>query len=190
MEYRNSNTYLSDDWAVVPGTNQSFHDYLFDNYKVTVAGSVGNWVSGGYPMTCSEIRTTINSYIQANCSSLSDYIDTSFGVYSSYTNKINSRQSLANGIPTLLTLTNYSTTPETNNGFHVVLAYGYKDDKFLTNFGWGSEYRQVVLNSSTVHSYYYLEYTGMHTHSQNAYFLNNNETIYVCGCGHVHWPTC
>lgn len=180
-----SGEYPMENWIDMPGTTQAMHDYLFDNYMHTVLG-IGN--EDGYPMAGLEIKNTVRDYMEENCNHLLDDITVHYGALT-YTHRT-PKELISRGIPTLLSLTDYIYNGSNTGKWHVVMAYGYKDDKFLTHFGWNGAYQEVILSDATIHSYYTIEYNGSHVHSSNSFFNVSGENIFVCGCGHVFWPTC
>ena len=94
----------------MPGTTQAFHDYLFDNFLVTLFGL--NWiydlVDNGYPMTASNIEEVLYAYLTDNTYNLKGYTK---HYDKSLLNDVNAIKKLIDtGIPVLLTIINYDYT--------------------------------------------------------------------------------
>ncbi|MDE7348442.1 MAG: hypothetical protein K2N53_02140, partial [Clostridia bacterium] len=94
----------------------------------------------------------------------------------------NPRKLINSGTPVVLVIVNYENPNNQQidkKGRHCVVAYGYKDDTFVTHFGW-EDYPEVYLSKYTAYAYYALEYNGEHVHSRNMMDLLFK---YYCGCG-------
>lgn len=182
--YKDTDFYRFSEWKNMPGTTYAMHDYIFDNYMKTFMG-IG-WPDGGYPMLDGELKDTLEDYMKANCPNL--IADTLFKAgHIFYTHKT-PKEYIAQGLPTLLVLQNYDSSVGAG-GQHIVLAYGYNDDKFLSHFGWwpnSTDGTEVVLSSATIYGYFTIKYNGEHKHSSNVSMKKGNITKYICGCGHVH----
>ena len=182
--YKDIESYDFKDWQNMPGTAYAMRDYLFDKYMHTFMG-IG-WDSAGYPMLNVELNDTLLDYMEDNCSDLIE--DTEYRHGSLLYTHQRPKEYIAEGLPTLLVLQSYDSTIS-NGKSHVVVAYGYKDDKFLAHFGWwpgDTKSAEVIINSSTIYGYFTIKYTGSHKHSYNVSMTNGNVTKYICGCGDVH----
>lgn len=139
-----------------------------------------------YAMLDGELKDTFKEYMKDNCSNLLSYTEFRSGnVF--YTHQ-KTKEYIAEGLPTLLVLQSYDSSLGDGN-HHDVLAYGYKDDIFLTHFGWWPNHKkgaEVVLNSSTIYGYFTIKYNGEHKHSFNISMNKGNITKNICGCGDVH----
>lgn len=171
-------------WDIMPGTNQSLHDYLFKNYM-----SAYHFPGvEGYAMLDEDLAQTIYDYMFDNCRYLLD--DTVFRNGTQPFVEDRARTYIELGQPVCLVLINYTADdPGINFGkYHTVVAYRFKDDKFLTHFGWNPGFdakNQVILNSSTIFGYFTMTYNGEHKCSKNVMMSDGKTVKYVCGCGIV-----
>lgn len=186
--YREGNYYPFDEWETMPGTNYAMRDYLIDKKYMTVFW--GGVFSGGHPMADGELYETLQKYMMDNCPEL--IADTEFRHDSVLFTHEKAREYINQGLPTALVILDYEYTRSVVNGEnkpHVVVAFGYKDDTFLTHFGWNPHSTmdaEVILSSATIYGYFAIKYNGEHKHSSNVYMKNGNVTKYICGCGAVH----
>lgn len=194
--YLEGDTYELSEWSTMymPGTNFSLRDYLLDNYMHTY----GIWEKPGVkdlkknrpsPMADEELKKTFNDYIADNC----PHLKNSYSIRSGnivYTHQ-HPKDYLDLGVPTILVLAKYNYGSRGNDElkWHDVVAYGYKDDKFLVHMGWGPNtptYTEIVISNATIYGYFAVEYNGTHVHSQNLYMKNNSDIYWICGCGYKH----
>ncbi len=184
VSYKDTNYYSFNEWNSMPGTTFAMRDYIFDKYMKTFLG-IG-WPDGGYPMLDEELKDTFKNYMKNNCGNLLSCTEFRSGnVF--YTHQ-KPKEYISEGLPTLLVLQSYNSNLG-DGDHHDVLAYGYKDDTFLTHFGWWPNKKrgaEVVLNSSTIYGYFTIKYNGEHKHSFNVSMNKGNITKYICGCGDVH----
>ena len=179
-KYVEDDTYDLTRWSQVPGTTQGLKDYLFDNYLHTFfIGDDDN----GYPMFNGELKDTMHDYMKDNCPHLLNSVRISDGQIIN-THK-NTKQLLDNGIPVILVLTSNSESKGIKyKKVHQVVAYGYKDDKFLVHSGWYGD-NAIILSEASIYGYYALEYIGEHVHSKNLNMVSGHTLRYVCGCGYI-----
>lgn len=184
VPYQNGSYYDFQNWNAMPGTNYAMRDYLFDKYMHTFMGLGSD--KDGYPMFDGELYNTLKDYMEENCNNLLKNTEFRYGNIF-YTHQ-RPKEYISEGLPTLLVLKSYE-TPTQSGSDHVVLAYGYKDDKFLTHFGWrpgSTQYTEVILNSATIYGYFTIKFNGEHKHSSNVSMTNGATTKYICGCGQIH----
>lgn len=194
----NSIPYSYEKYWEMPGTTYAMRDYLFDNYMDTFAG-FGN-ENDGFPMLDGELRSTINDYLIDNCENILKFIE--LYNYSFYINMHENIISFINeGYPVLTVLQSYeSKTPGVGNGGnHIVLCYGYKEEKdtqgnknyiFIAHFGWSpgtNNYTTIKFSSGAIYGCFGMKYKGAHIHSSNVYMTNEkNITKFSCPCGIIH----
>lgn len=133
-----------------------------------------------------ELKDTLKDYMKSNCNNLVK--DTEFRAGNILYTHQRPKEYITEGLPTLLVLQSYDSSLGKGND-HIVVAYGYKDDTFLTHFGWWPNSKsgtEVILNSATIYGYFTIKYNGEHKHSSNVSMSNGNTTKYICGCGSVH----
>ena len=178
------------DWATMPGTTNIIHDILqdYEHYLLQT--------SNGYAVASNQFEDTFldyrNDYIPSEYQNHYEIVNIPF---SSLQNKKNKAKELIDeGTPVVLSLTNYDYTTNIGAGngnlqeAHNVIAYGYKNDMFLTHFGWKGEanYREVILNSYSIYSVFAITYISEHIH--NDFF--EWKTIYgngtYCSCGYLN----
>lgn len=192
-----SSDYSFNNWIKMPGTNNSLKNYIMDNYMELAIDL--DWIDG-YPMDGFAIYKTINNYLNGNYPSLINKISASYS--SVALARTNIKSAINEGRPALAVLLSY----ETDNGYnldlsdltgHVVVAYGYKvidnNTCFLTHFGWSPNQlidTEIIINSGYFYGSYDVKYNGEHIHSSNVKMDCNYSYAYICGCGHVSWPTC
>lgn len=181
----------------MPGTNDSLHQLIFDNYMHTILNIQSE---DGYPMAATELEMTFADYKKEQLSSsLSKQIKQTSGAL--FYTHATPKKLINSGTPCLIITTKadheYVTNSKNNRNtkgklYHVMMAYGYSGDKFLVNMGWQSSgSAQTIISNATIHSYYTLEYTGGHVHSyrikgQTLEFLTiKSRTYYACACGSV-----
>ncbi len=184
-----SSTHITD-WGSLPGSNQSLHDILL---------SYGHYwwhTSESTPTDGLDIEATFldykNDYIPEE---YDDYFEAISGKY--FFTHAKPKELIDEGNPTIIVMTAYeyddhgTIESEGLSGAHVVVAYGYKDDKFLTHFGWrpfdsrpGNYFVEIVVNSATIHSYCAIKYTGPHFHSDNLPWNYDGCSGFYCPCGH------
>lgn len=194
--YVEGETYGLEEWPSLrmPGTNYALRDYLLDNYLHTYGiwdkpGSKNLKKNQPSPMADEELKKTFNDYVNNNCSHLANSINIRSGnVFFTHQHP---KDYIDLGIPTILVLANYtySRGDSEKEKWHDVVAYGYKDDKFLVHMGWWPNYQnytEIVISDATIYGYFAPEYEGTHVHSQNIYMKNNDEVFWICGCGHKH----
>lgn len=173
-------------WGDMPGTSYGMRDYLLDKYNHQFMGGGDIW--GGNPMADEELKATMSDYINDNCSNLKSYVSVSSG--SLFFTHSGPKSCINEGYPTCLVLTSYSYGNGEKGGKpHVVVAYGYKDDKFLVHMGWDPgtlNYSSIVLSDLTIYGYYCLKYTGPHIHSRNMKIKLEKNIKYACSCGHTY----
>lgn len=189
--YKGQKKYYFDLWNNSPGTTQAFYDYLLNNFIHTFHLYIGS----GHPMTNTEMRYTMEDYLEyvnPNLKNTFYYNDGALldvSITKPYT-------MISKGNPVSLILLNgtYDSTLNENtskqfkNNFHIVVAYGYYDGKYIVNAGYqGNYYKKIYLTECTINSYFGIDYYAIHKyHSKNAYLLDENNNYYnVCGCGEV-----
>ncbi len=177
--------YGLDSWEDMPGTSYGLRDYLLDKYNHQYMGGGDIW--GGNPMADEELKATIYDYIDDNCS-IRPHVSVSSG--SLFFTHAGPKRCINEGYPTCLVLTSYSYGNGEKGGKpHVVVAYGYKDDKFLVHMGWDPgtlSYSSIVLSDLTIYGYYCLKYTGPHIHSKNMKIKYGNDIMFACACGYTY----
>ncbi len=199
--YTEKNTYPLEDWPIncgMPGTNFAMRDYLMEKFidiyliKKEMPKDEGEVIikNYDYPMADEELKNTMNSYLENNCSDLKNYVKTRSG--NIFFTHQHPKDYIELGIPTILILQSYTNTQFKNNDkskWHDVVAYGYKDDMFIAHMGWtpGTIWEsEIILSQATIYGYYALEYIGEHAHSENIYMTHNNHIYNICGCGYKH----
>ena len=158
--------YLGSILLISPGTTNQLRDLL------KTYGHRLNLPGNNFAMAEKELKATMQDYTQNECLTLSgNCIHYSGSVINTHTNP---RKLINGGTPVVLVITNYE-RPDNfkKGGGHCVVAYGYKDDTFVTHFGWEG-FPQVYLSKYTAYAYYAMEFNGEHVHSKNAPY---------CGCG-------
>ncbi|MDE7192097.1 MAG: hypothetical protein K2O35_06495 [Clostridia bacterium] len=145
---------LSKSIAFAPKTTDSLKEHLKTyGHRLLLPGD-------NFAMAEKELKATIQDYIKNKCPSLSsNCVHYSGSIINTHTNP---RKLINGGIPVVLVIINYERPTDSQKekeGGHCVIAYGYKDDTFVTHFGW-EDYPEVYLSKYTAYAYYALEYNG------------------------------
>lgn len=141
------------------GTRNTLKEYLKDN--------CGHFIFVGenaYPMAATQIRDTVQDYLDKKCTSaLRSRVSHVYGSIT-YTHA-NPKTHINGGVPTILVLVSYQeqSTRSNSESFHDVVAYGYdSNDRFMVHKGWypgETTCTEIIIGNATIHSYYTINYT-------------------------------
>lgn len=180
-------------WDVMPGTNYCMRDLLFDKYMHTLFGIrnpqlPGN--GGGYPMGPAELHLTFRDYVREMAPSLVGKYDAPWSLTGA---AAGARSLIEKDLPALLVLSKYDfrdingTTVTKGKKDHVVVAYGYKDDKFLVHMGWDPGTKNAtrrVISNITFWGYFGVNIKAEHVHSGHVKMDYQGRRVKLCGCGY------
>lgn len=68
---------------------------------------------------------------------------------------------------------------------HFVVGYEYDDSGIFTNFGWGTFYTHININSYTIEHAFYITLSESHSHSNNYLWQLHNCSGSICPCGNL-----
>ncbi len=184
-----NNRITLDKWSKMPGTNQHLHDLLFNygHYLHYSGWDPFNWFSG-YGADAYHLAATFRDYrdqyiLQSN---RQDY-QLVYGRF--FNTHANTKSLIDEGIPTIIVMSSYSASGVSQSKWHDVVAYGYKDDKYLAHFGWSpgnDTYTQIIINSATIQSYFAIRYTGPYRSARNTKIIDIPHAWYVDGKGVIY----
>jgi len=181
-----NNRITLDKWTKMPGTNNHLHDLLFNygHYLHYSGWDPADWFSG-YGVDAYHLAATFRDYRDAYilASNRSDY-QLAYGRF--FNTHSNTKSLIDEGIPTIIVMSSYSAEGVSQTKWHDVVAYGYKDDKYLAHFGWSpgdNTFTEIIINSATIQSYFAIRYTGSYRSAKNTKIIGISQDWYVDGKG-------